>query len=79
MGNHVFLEVTSSCAGVVTPYATEISFSCMGYDVFFEGTSLCAGVVTLRAIKRLLSTMNQHVCFQISSTLDEYRTNLEMG
>ena len=45
MGKHVFLEVTSSCAKVVTLCATEISFSCMGYHVFFEGTSLCAGLV----------------------------------
>ena len=52
MGKHVLLEVTSSCAEVVTLCATEISFSCMGYHVFFEGTSLCAGVVTLRANKK---------------------------
>ena len=61
MGKHVFLEVTSSCAEVVTLCATEISFACTGYHVFFEGTSLYAGVVTVRAIKTLLSIMNQTV------------------
>ena len=64
----MFLEVTSSCAEVVTLCATEISFSCMGYHVFFEGTSLCAGLVTLRAIKRLFSTVNRTVNRTVSRT-----------
>ena len=68
MGEHVFLQVTSLCAGEVTLCADESLLSQMIHHVFLEGTSLCAGVVALFAKKRLLSTMNPHVDFQISST-----------
>ena len=65
MNQHVFFEVTSSCAGV-TAVATESFFSGMHKHVALELRSLVGGVIALCASKRLLTNMDQNMAFQIA-------------
>ena len=65
MGQHVLLEVTSLCAGIVALFATEWLLSTVNQHVSFQLRSTCGLVSTLVATVGLLSIMLlMHVCFQ---------------
>ena len=70
MDLHVYLEVTSCCAGVVALFATErlpsraCQHVCLEH-VALQVLSLSATIVTLVTPERLLSRMCQHVCLEV--------------
>ena len=72
MGQHVLLEVTSLCAGIVALFATEWLLSTVNQHVDLQFRSTNGLVSTLVATVGLLSIMLKlvHVCLQVSLCLE---------
>ena len=66
MHQHVLLESSRLCAGVIALLATERFSSGMNQHVSFEVSKATGTVIALCASKWLLTTLNQHMAFQMA-------------
>ena len=65
MSEHVRLEGTSLCAGVIALFASKRLFYAVNQHVTFQIRSIDTGEAAVVATFLFLPTMLNHVCFQV--------------